>query len=262
MEKSVKKVGGVDSPDRKSLDLKSLYSSRVSDVGVSEKVLEGNDHGDVKKKKRKNGKGASFSCIELDIKKSRKEGANGVKSEPDSSHESSGGSKLLHDVTFALGKNGSAFNIPKRPRGLMRRKKLRSGQMSEPLDLTNSEDCVQIFNVNANNSPGRKDQLGRSDSVYAVNDGSSNIKSDGDTCVSKLKSKKKVNYKSTGTVGHSTSKLKRKPVAEEARKDEPRSVVRTEEEVCPVVDNGDISSKKQRHNSRKKKGFHSWSRWW
>ncbi|XP_073275352.1 uncharacterized protein [Primulina huaijiensis] len=257
MENSVKKAGGVDSPDRKSLDLKSLYSSRVSDVGASKKVSEGNNHGYVKKKKRKNGNGASFSCIELDAKKSRKEGANGVKSEPDFSHESNGGSKLLNGVTFALGKNGNAFNIPKRPRGLARRKKLRSDQVSEPLDLTNSEDCVKIFNANSSNSPGPKDRLGRSDSVYEVNDGSSNIKSAVDAFGgSKLKPKKKVNCKSTGNVGNSTSKLKRKPVADEAkeaRKDKPSSVVHTEEEVSPVVDNGDISYKKQRHNSRKKK---------
>ncbi|XP_073129474.1 uncharacterized protein [Henckelia pumila] len=254
MENSVKKAGGVDSRDRKSLDLKSLYSSRVSDVGVSKKVSEGNDHEYVKKKKRKNGKGASFTCIELDAKKSRKEGANAVKSEPDFSRESSGGSKLLHGVTFALGKNGNAFNIPKRPRGLVRRKKLRSGQVSEPLDLNNSEDCVKIFNADTNNSHGPKDKLGRSDSVYEVNDGSSNTKSAGDTCDSKLKPKKKV--KSTGTVGNSALKLKRKPVADEvkkARKDKPSSVVHAEEEVNPVVDNGDISSKKQRGNSRKKK---------
>ncbi|XP_073039135.1 uncharacterized protein [Primulina eburnea] len=256
MENSVKKAGGVDSPDRKSLDLKSLYSSRVSDVGVSKKVSEGNDQGYVKKKKRKSGKGASFSCIELDAKKSRKDGANDVKSEPDFSHESSGGSKLLHGVTFALGKNGNAFNIPKRPRGLVRRKKLRSGQVSEPLDLSNSDDCVKVFNANANNSPGPNDQLGRSDSVFAVNDGSSNTKSGIDTCRSKLKPKKKVDCKSVATVGGSRSKLKQKSVTEKVkkgRKDRSSSVVHTEDEVNPAVDNGDTPSKKQRHNSRKKK---------
>ncbi|KZV31641.1 hypothetical protein F511_00445 [Dorcoceras hygrometricum] len=255
METSVKKAGGVDSPDRKSLDLKSLYSSRVSDVGVSKKVLEGNDQGYVRKKKRKNGKGASFSCIELDAKKSRKEGENGAKSESDFSHESSGGSKLLHGVTFAMGKNGNAFNIPKRPRDLVRRKKLRSGQVSEPLDHTNSDDCAIIINANANNSPCPKDQLGRSDPVFVVNDGSINTKSAGDTCGSKLKRKKKVKCKSTGTIGSSDSKLKRKHVAEDvkkARKDRP-SVVHAEEEVNPVVENDQKSSKKQRRNSRKKK---------
>ncbi|KAI3454057.1 hypothetical protein Pfo_010720 [Paulownia fortunei] len=220
MENSTKKSGGVEIPKRnRSLDLKSLYKSRVSAVGESEKKLsEENDQENVKKKKKRSRKEVSLSCFESDAKKSRKEDVNGVKPELGFSQKLSGGSKGLHGISLALGENGNAFNFPKRPRGLVGRKKLETDQVSEPLRLPNSVNSVDragAFNgkvIKPEDEAVTSDQIVELVTLSADNNGASNSKYAGKVVgASNSKSAGKVggasNSKSAGNVdGASNSK--------------------------------------------------------
>ncbi|KAL6533889.1 hypothetical protein OROHE_013722 [Orobanche hederae] len=146
MENSAKKTGGVVIPKKKrSLDLKSLYESRSSEVGGSKKNDSGeNEQKDVTKK-RKSRKEISLNSLEPDAKKRRKDDGNGMKSEMCFREKLDMWSKELHGISLALDDNGSPFNIPKRPRGSVGRKKLESDQGSETWRISNSVDRVVAF---------------------------------------------------------------------------------------------------------------------
>ncbi|KAL0394019.1 UNVERIFIED_CONTAM: hypothetical protein Slati_4368100 [Sesamum latifolium] len=144
MESSTKKSGGVEIPKRnRSLDLKSLYESRVSRLGESKKKVSGEkDHEDVKEKKRK-----SFG------------------------QKSSGRSKGLHGVSLTLGDTGNAFNIPKRPRGSLGRKKLVSDQVSASLKLPDSVDGGEAFKdevIKSEDEAGASSEAGPSDRLVRL----------------------------------------------------------------------------------------------
>ncbi|KAL0407776.1 UNVERIFIED_CONTAM: hypothetical protein Sradi_1712000 [Sesamum radiatum] len=214
MESNSKKSGGVEIPKRnRSLDLKSLYKSRAPEVEGSKKpVPNENDQESVKKKGRKRSrKEVSLSCLETDAKKSRKDDADGVKSELGFSQKLIGWSEGLHVLSLALGENGSAFNFPRRPRGSVGRKRLEIHQVSEPLGRPDSVDHTGSFNVGVTKPEkevGTSDQLVSSVPISAGNDGASNSKS-------------------ARKVGGPISKIKRKPYSRSTSKGLLKSVDRT-----------------------------------
>ncbi|XP_011088123.1 uncharacterized protein LOC105169395 [Sesamum indicum] len=205
MESSSKKSGGVEIPKRnRSLDLKSLYKSRAPEVeGSKKQVPDENDQESVKKKGRKRSrKEVSLSCLESDAKKSKKDDADGVKSEPGFSQKLIGWGEGLHGLSLALGENGSAFNFPRRPRGSVGRKRLEIHQVSEPLGRPDSVDRTGSFNggvIKSQKEVGTSDQLVRSVPISAGNDGASNSKS-------------------ARKVGGPISKIKRKPYSRSTSK--------------------------------------------
>ncbi|KAL0327567.1 UNVERIFIED_CONTAM: hypothetical protein Sangu_1834700 [Sesamum angustifolium] len=213
MESSSKKSGGVEIPKRnRSLDLKSLYKSRASEVeGSKKQVANENDQESVKKKGRKRSrKEVSLSCLESDAKKSRKDDADGVKSEPGFSQKLIGWSEGLHGLSLALGENGSAFNFPRRPRGSVGRKRLEIRQVSEPLGRPDPVDRTGSFNggvIKSEKEVGTSDQLVSSVPISAGNDGASNSKS-------------------ARKVGGPISKIKRKPYSRSTSKGLLKSVDR------------------------------------
>ncbi|KAI3468271.1 hypothetical protein Pfo_024934 [Paulownia fortunei] len=261
MENSTKKSGGVEIPKKnRSLDLKSLYESRFSKVGESKKkVSDENDQEDVKKKKRKSRKEVPLSSFECDAKKSRKDDVIDVKSELGFRQKSSGRSKGLHGISLALDDNGSSFNIPKRPRGSVGRRKLGSDQGSEPLRLANSVDRVGAFKakvIKSEDEAGPNDQLVRLVTLSAGNDCVSNSKSAGKIIGSNSKLKQKADSKSTVNSSSSNVKLERKVGTDEVKENrngQPDSVPHVVRENNLLVNNGDTSPKKRRSNSRKKK---------
>ncbi|KAK4401166.1 hypothetical protein Sango_1222700 [Sesamum angolense] len=213
MESSSKKSGGVEIPKRnRSLDLKSLYKSRAPEVeGSKKQVANENDQESVKKKGRKRSrKEVSLSCLESDAKKSRKDDADGVKSEPGFSQKLIGWSEGLHGLSLALGENDSAFNFPRRPRGSVGRKRLEIRQGSEPLGRPDSVDRTGSFNggvIKSEKEVGTSDQLVSSVPISTGNDGASNSKSA---------------RKVVGTI----SKIKRKPYSRSTSKGLLKSVDR------------------------------------
>ncbi|KAL0323876.1 UNVERIFIED_CONTAM: hypothetical protein Scaly_2354700 [Sesamum calycinum] len=267
MESSRKKSDGVEIPKRnRSLDLKSLYESRVSKLGESRKKVSGEkNHEDVKEKKRKSRKEAPLSCFEPDAKKSRKEDVNGVQSELGFGQNSSGRSKGLHGVSLTLGDTGNAFNIPKRPRGSLGRKKLVSDQVSASLKLPDSVDGGGAFKdeviktedeAGASSEAGPSDRLVRSVTLSTDNNGALNSKSVGKFSGSKSKSRQKTDSKSTVNSSCSNVKLKQKVGADEVKENrngQPGSVRHTAKEYNVVVNNGDMLPKKRQSKSRKKK---------
>ncbi|KAL0330787.1 UNVERIFIED_CONTAM: hypothetical protein Sangu_1624200 [Sesamum angustifolium] len=267
MESSRKNSDGVEIPKRnRSLDLKSLYESRVSKLGESRKKVSGEkNHEDVKEKKRKSRKEAPLSCFEPDAKKSRKEDVNGVKSELGFGQNSSGRSKGLHGVSLTLGDTGNAFNIPKRPRGSLGRKKLVSDQVSASLKLPDSVDGGGAFKdeviktedeAGASSEAGPSDRLVRSVTISTDNNGALNSKSVGKFSGSKSKSRQKTDSKSTVNSSCSNVKLKQKVGADEVKENrngQPGSVRHTAKEYNIVVNNGDMLPKKLQSKSRKKK---------
>lgn len=226
MEISKKKSGGVEIPKKnRSLDLKSLYESKFSEVRNSrKKVSDENDGENVKKKKRKSRKEVPLSSFESGAKKSRKEDVNGVKNgvkqELESGQKSKERSEGLHDISLPLGTNGSSFNIPKRPRGSVGRKRLKSDQCSERNRHSDSANCAGEVKAEVTKS---EDGEGPSAGLVPVATTSS-----GNDCVSSVKAKRKVNdsnsklrqksdskpiVKSSG----SNVKLKQKGVAEDVK---------------------------------------------
>ncbi|KAH6757606.1 hypothetical protein C2S51_038754 [Perilla frutescens var. frutescens] len=284
MEINTKKSGGVEIPKKnRSLDLKSLYESKFSEVRDSKKkVSDENDGENVKKKKRKSRKEVPLSCFESDAKKSRKEDVNGVKPELEFGRKSKDRSEGLHDISLPLGNNGSSFNIPKRPRGSVGRKRLESDQGSEPTRHSDSADTAGEFKAEVTKS---EDGLAPNDRLVQLATPSSAI-----DCVSSVKSKGKVNgsnsklkqksdsnvklkQKSDSNVklkqkfdsdvklkqkSDSDVKLKQKVGAEEVKENrngQSGSASHVGKEYNRVVNNRVASPKRQQSNSRKKKDF-------
>ncbi|KAL8521970.1 hypothetical protein ACS0TY_012209 [Phlomoides rotata] len=281
MENSKKKSGGVEIPKRnRSLDLKSLYDSKFSEVinskkkvsdengskkkvsdgnGSKKKVSDQNGGDDVKKKKRKNRKEVPLSCFESDAKRSRKENVDGVKSESGSRQKSNDRSEGLHGLSLGLGNNITSFNIPKRPRGSVGRKKAESDQGSEPTRLPNSEDSAGAFKAEGTkfaDDVGPNDLKVREVTLSSANDCVSNIKSAQKVNGPNKKLKEKSGSKPVINSSGSNVKPKRKVGAEEVketRNDQSASVHHVVKGNNRVRDNGDKLRKKQQTNSRKKK---------
>lgn len=261
MENSKKKSGGVEIPKRnRSLDLKSLYDSKFSEVINSKnKVSDKNGVDDVKKKKRKNRKEVPLSCFESDAKKSRKENVNGVKSESGSRQKSNDRSEGLHGLSLGLGSSVSSFNIPKRPRGSVGRKKVESDQGSEPIRLPNSDDSAGAFkaeDTKYEDAVGPNDRKARDVTLSSANDCVSNFKAAQKVNGPNKKSKQKSGSKSAINSSGSNVKLKRKVGAEEVketRNDQSGSVQHVVKGQNRVINNGDKLRKKQQSNNRKKK---------
>ncbi|PIN14210.1 Histone-lysine N-methyltransferase [Handroanthus impetiginosus] len=263
MENSTKKSGGAEIPRRnRSLDLKSLYESKFSVVaGSKKKVSDKNDQEDVKKKKRKSRKEVPLSCFESDVKRSRKDDEVGVKSELGFIQKSSDSSKGLHGISLALGDNGSCFNIPKRPRGTMGRKKMETNRGSDPLRHPNSVNHLGVFKAEVTESQdeaGPSKQLDQLVTIHPGNDGVSNSKSAGKVNGANSKLKQKKDSKPTLNSSSSNIKLKQKVGADEVkeyRSDQSGSVKHVVEECNPIVDNEDTLPRKCGSNSKKKKNL-------
>ncbi|XP_057799460.1 uncharacterized protein LOC131015202 [Salvia miltiorrhiza] len=261
MESSKKKSGGVEiSKKNRSLDLKSLYESKFSEVrGSKKKVCDENDGESVKKKKRKSRKEIPLSSFESDAKKSRKEDVNGVKQELEFEQKSKDRSEGLHDIPLPLGNNGSSFNIPKRPRGSVRRKKLGSDQGSEPTrhsDSAGSAGEVKAEVTKSEDGEGPNDRLARVATTSSGNNCLSSVKSKRKVNGSNSKLKQKSDSKPTVKSSGSNVKLKQKTGAEEVkdnRNGESGSACHAEKEHNPVVNNKVAPPKRQQNNSRKKK---------
>ncbi|KAL3819044.1 hypothetical protein ACJIZ3_004949 [Penstemon smallii] len=196
MESSRKKSSGVEISKRnRSSDVKSLYKSRVSEVGDSKKKLsEINDLEDIEKKKRKSRKEVSLSSFERDVKKVKKEDVSDVKLDTGSCKTLNGGIRNLHAISLALGDNASVFNVPKRPRGSVGRKKPETDQHSKPPGLPDS-DCVGL--INASVTKCEDDSGPNDDGISGGNDGISHLKLAGKVSRSNSKSKQKSDSKST-----------------------------------------------------------------
>ncbi|KAL8054291.1 hypothetical protein ABFX02_05G128100 [Erythranthe guttata] len=208
MDNSTKKSSGIEIPKRnRSLDLNSIYKSRVSGVGEDKKkVSEEKDQENVKKKRRRSTNDVSSSGFESDTKKMKKEDVGDVKSEQGFSEKASGGSKGLHGTSVPLGESGSAFNFPKRPRDLIGRKKLVADHVSKPFAHLSSIDRAAIlFNERFNKSTRGK--LVKSVTPTSGNDGASKSNYAGKIGGSNSKVNEKVEQKSKGVL-HSTSKQK------------------------------------------------------
>lgn len=272
MESSKKKSGGVEIPKKnRSLDLKSLYESKYSEVrGSKKKVSVENDEENVKKKKRKGRKEVPLSCFESDAKKSRKEDVNGVEPELEFGQKSKDRSEGLHDISLPLGTNGSSFNIPKRPRGSVGRKRLESDQGSEPPRHSDSADTAGELKAEATKSEdgvGPNDRLVQLATPSSGNDCVSSAKSKGKVngSTSKIKQKSvsnvKVKQKSDSNVklkkkSGSDVKLKQKVGAQEAKENkngQSGSASNVGKEINQAVNNRVASPKRQQSNSRKKK---------
>ncbi|KAL6501942.1 hypothetical protein OROGR_027075 [Orobanche gracilis] len=201
MENSTKKSGGVVIPKKKrSLDLKSLYESRSSEVGGSKKNNSGeNEQKDVTKK-RKSRKEISLNSLEPDAKKSRKDDGNGMKSEMGFREKLDMWSKELHGISLALDDNGSPFNIPKRPRGSVGRKMLESDQGSETWRISNSVDHMVSFKAGdrkLEDKGGPTDQLIKPITFSVGKDGALKSRLVVKSVDSQNKSKRKVESQST-----------------------------------------------------------------
>ncbi|KAL3655670.1 hypothetical protein CASFOL_000066 [Castilleja foliolosa] len=219
MENSTKKSGGVVIPKKKrSLDLKSLYESRPSEVGGCKKNDAGeNKQEEVKKMKRKNRKEVSLSSFESGAKK-RKDDENGTKSEIGFREKLDGWSKELLGISLALGDNGSPFNIPKRPRGSIERKKLESNQGSDALSLSNSVDHVGPFkeDVKSEDKGGPSDQLVKPVTFSARKGDVPKSRLAGKVVGPNAESKWKADAKSTVKTTSSSVKANKKVEADEA----------------------------------------------
>ncbi|XP_042031943.1 uncharacterized protein LOC121778624 [Salvia splendens] len=258
MEISKKKSGGAEiSKKNRSLDLKSLYESQFSEVRNSKKkVCDENDGENVKKKKRKSRKEVPLSSLESDAKKSRKEDVNGVKPELDFGKKLKGGSEGLHDISLPLGNNGSSFNIPKRPRGSVRRKKLKRDQGSEPTRLSDSADSageVKAEVTKSEDGEALNDRLAQVTTPLLGNDSVSTVKSKRKVNCSSSKSKQKSDSKPAVKSSGSNVKSKQEVGAEEVRNSEPGSACHTGKECNSVVNNTVPPRKRKQSNSQKKK---------
>lgn len=261
MESSKKKSGGVEIPKKnRSLDLKSLYESRFSEVRDSKKkVSDENDGENVKKKKRKSRKEVALSCFESDAKKSRKEDVNGVKSELGFGQKSKDRSEGLHDISLPLGKNGSAFNFPKRPRGSVGRKRLESDQGSEPTRHSESAESAGELKVEVTKSEdgvGPNEQLIRVATPSSGNDCVSSAKPKGRVNGSNSKLKQKSDSKPTVNSSVSNVKLKQKAGVEDVkvnRNGQSGSACHVGKECDRVINNKVAPPKRQQSNSRKKR---------
>ncbi|KAL1552451.1 hypothetical protein AAHA92_13246 [Salvia divinorum] len=258
MESSKKKSGGVEIPKKnRSLDLKSLYESKFSEVKNSKKkVCDENVGENVKKQKRKSRKEVPLSSFESDAKKSRKVALNGVKPELESGQKSKGSSEGLQ---LPLGNNGSSFNIPKRPRGFVGRKRLKSDQGSEPTRLSDSTESAGEVKAEVSKSEDGEapnDRLAQVTTPSSGNDHVSTVRSkrkiNGSNSKLKQKSDSKPIVKSSG----SNVKLKQQVGAEEVKDDrngESGSACHAEKECDPVVNNRVPLRKRKQSNSQKKK---------
>ncbi|KAL9176926.1 hypothetical protein ABFS82_01G026000 [Erythranthe guttata] len=254
MENKKKKSGGIEIPKKnRSLDLKSLYESRLSEVAESKKkVCDENNAGYINKKKRGSRKEVHLSNFESDAKKSRKDD---TKPELGLRQRSNTRSEGLHGISLALGDNGSSFNIPKRPRGLVGRRKLESDQGSNHLRLPNSVDREKTLKTEAIKSDGPNDRSVRLVAPSTDNCGVSNSKPAVKVNGSSAKLKQKAGLKSTENSSSSTVKSEQKVEVDKvkenrnSRSDSVRPVV---EECENVVNNRDMSPKKRRSSSRRK----------
>lgn len=258
MENSKKKSSGVEIPKRnRSLDLKSLYESRLSEVGENKKKVSDEKDGEFFNKKRKSRKEVPLSCFESDAKKSRKEDATDVPSELGSRQRSNSRSEGLHGISLSLGDNSSSFNIPKRRRGLVGRKKLESNQGSNNLRLPNSVDRAASKGevIRSDSEVDPSDRLVQLVALSADNRGTSSHKSAGKVIASVSKSKKKTDSKSNTNSSSSTVKLKSKVEADEVKENRNGrlGVGHVVKGYDRAVNDSDMPPKKRQTNSRKKK---------
>ncbi|KAL6556593.1 hypothetical protein OROGR_005881 [Orobanche gracilis] len=245
MEISTEKSDGVVIPKKKrSMDLKSLYESRSFEVGGSKKNDSGgNEQKDVKTK-RKSRKEISLNSLEPDAKKSRKDDRNGMKSEMGFRENLDIWSKELHGISLAFDDNGSPFNIPKRPRGSVGRKKLESAQGSETWRISNSVDRVVAFKAEDRkfeDKGGPTDQLIKPMTFTAGKYGALKSRLAVKSVGSQNKSKRKADFKSTRNSSGLSVKLNKMGSAEGVDR-----VGAFEPEVTKSEDKGDLNDQSVR----------------
>ncbi|CAA2997884.1 Hypothetical predicted protein [Olea europaea subsp. europaea] len=228
MENSIENSAGVKSPRKsRSLDLQSLYKSGISkEVWSKTEFFEENHREDVnKKKKRKSRKEVPLSHFDPQAKKNRKERVNEVTAELELKTKSSSGTNGLNDISLALGEKANIFKIPRRPRGLVGRKKFESNKDSKQLGISNSVDWVEKYSAETNKY---EDGGGPDDEIVKVVD------------------------ISAAKIG--SSKVKRRFGHDEVKEGRTKAARRDKEEDCRVgVNNGGTSSEKRWSNIRKRK---------
>lgn len=248
-------AGGVEiSRKTKSLDLQSIYKSRVSNDGHSKKgkypVQNGgedrDDNKEKKKKRKKIVKEVALDSLEPVVKKSRKSIGEGHGNDAgsgsvsvDSSHSLSGFSHKngLNGLSLSLGGAGNVIHIPKRPRGSVGRRKFETNGPANILGASGS-----VVRIGSSNGETRK----------VESSGSSSGKAGSDDKVAKLLTRSGSNAGS--------SKVKRKRNVDEVK--DSRNGISTSSrhgkgEGGHVLNNGDKSSKKCRSNHRKRKELQS-----
>uniref|UniRef100_A0A5B6ZB44 Enhancer of polycomb-like protein n=1 Tax=Davidia involucrata TaxID=16924 RepID=A0A5B6ZB44_DAVIN len=263
MENSVGKSGGTEiSKKTRSLDLQSLYESRVGKEGHNKRKSGVEDDGVIRKKKRKSRKEVSLSSFEPAGKKSRKSldvvYFDGVSSDSGNLDKSQSGSsqKLdsssgLNSISLNLDDNGNVIRIPKRRRGFVGRKKCESNQVSKHSGLSSSQidgSLDQITKLNGKREKFENNQV-------AKTSGHSGSKA------SLVNEVVKLNGDSVGTVVN--TKPKRKAGFDDFNANSTSGVNSAqhakEEDDHLVVNSCDASSRKRRSNHRKRKDLASGS---
>nr|XP_027084769.1 uncharacterized protein LOC113706911 isoform X1 [Coffea arabica]XP_027084770.1 uncharacterized protein LOC113706911 isoform X1 [Coffea arabica]XP_027084771.1 uncharacterized protein LOC113706911 isoform X1 [Coffea arabica] len=254
MENSIGKIsaaaGVENSRKTKSLDLQSIYKSRVSNDGHSKKGKYpvqngGEDRDDNKKKKKKRKKivkEVALDSLEPVVKKSRKSIGEGRGNDArsgsvsvDSSRSLSGFSHKngLNGLSLSLGGSGNVIHIPKRPRGSVGRKKF---ETNGPANMSGPSGSVDRIG-NSNGEARKVESSGSSSGKAGSADNVAKLPSRSGG--SKVKRKRNVDEVKDGRNGISTSSHLAK------------------DEGGHVVNNGDKSSKKRRSNHRKRKELRS-----
>ncbi|KAK9273250.1 hypothetical protein L1049_018057 [Liquidambar formosana] len=225
MENRVENSHGVEIPKKKrSLDLQSLYKSRVSKEGKSNKILKRkrslergeNGEGEGERKKKKGGrKEVSLSSFENVGKKNRKSLGEvysaGGRLSPGSRDE---------DKTHVI-------RIPKRRRGFARRKKFEGNQVLKPVGVSSSKAGVVDQDIRL--TGGSASQI----------DSGAQVESETRVESSKVRRKKGFDdFKENKSIGSNGSNSARNF---------------KEEDGNSVAYNGDSSSRKPRKNCRKSK---------
>ncbi|CAA0838541.1 Enhancer of polycomb-like transcription factor protein [Striga hermonthica] len=246
MESSRKKSGGVEIPKRnRSLDLKGDCESQFSKAGGNKRKISSEcDVADVTKKKRKIPKEVPLSSFVSDAKKSRKmDDGNGSKSKLGSREKPDADSKIVHGVALPLGGSGNSFHIPKRPRGLVGRKRPESDKGSESRRVSISVDCVRSLTevTKLDSQSSSNDQSVRSAAHSAHNNGTSNTRLSG-KLVSNTKCKKRPDSKPKNESTISNVKLNQIVEGDEVKR---RSDWRIAKKGKRVVNNGNVSRKKK-----------------
>ncbi|KAL3500465.1 hypothetical protein ACH5RR_039558 [Cinchona calisaya] len=254
MENSIEKI----SRKTKSLDLLSIYKSRVSKEGHSKqgefRVQDGGENKDEKKKKKKKKKRKIVKEVALDslepvVKKIRKSLGEGHVNDTQSGSVSvdsglslSGLSQKngLNGLSFSLclGGPGNVIHIPKRPRGSVRRKKVEGNGQAK---ISGPSDSVDM--AGKSNGETRKAEFS----------GSSGGEAGSDDRIAKL-----LSYSGSNARG---SKVKRKRIVDKVKDSRNGTSSRHAKEEGGHVgtSNGNTSSKKHRSNHRKRKDLGSGS---
>ncbi|CAK9186641.1 unnamed protein product [Ilex paraguariensis] len=256
MENSVGKSDGAEiSKKTRSVDLQSLYKSRVLKEGHNKRKNSAQNNDEVKKKKRNSRKEVALTSIQQAGKKSKKslgevyvDGVSSGSGDVDRAllglSDKLSTSNGSNGISIGLDGNGNSIRIPKRPRGFVGRKKVESNRVSKPSGLYSSGDHTAKLNGESENIVGNQGLKTPGSSSSKARSGDEIVKlhsdSGGEIVSSKVSQKSGVD----DVKGSRTARV--------------RSARHAKEEAGHlVVDNDDAPPRRRQSKHRKKNGLAS-----